>query len=179
VPLMEVGGPSDDQDLQAVRPMSARLAIGTVAALVGLAALGSRQGSPARASRFRWCPTGPAELVNVISVSIEDLSYSQAIRRMDLKAGPVWWSGMPTDWSASYWEARLPSGRKAYILQHGGIEHIFTDDGNLGADEGPLAERMGQVAVEMDEAGELSSSLLSELSPDEVDQVRRRVRGRP
>lgn len=140
----------------------------------------SPHGSSARRNfvalpRFRFthwtCRDGPEQLVDVIKHRVADLSYGQAIRRVDLKGSPVWWDGMPTDWSADYWETVLPSGERAYVLQHGGIEHIFTASGNLG-DEGPLAERMVKIAEKWSDADRIPTSTFRDMSTDEVAVIR-------
>jgi hypothetical protein len=131
-------------------------------------------------SRLKWtgwsCVSGPSELVDIIKIRDTTLTYGAAIRRVDLKAGPVWWSGMPTDWSAAYWFTQSPSGRKIFVFQHGGIEYIFTEDGDFDTQaEGALAVEMARVVSEMQEQDLLPQLALACLSRHDLDLVRARV----
>lgn len=128
-----------------------------------------------RAQWTGWsCVSGPEELVNIIKIAEHELTYGSAIRRMDLKAGPVWWPGMPKDWSACYWLARLPSGAAVYVLQHGGIEYIFTGPGVDfdAAAEGFLAKRIEGAVDMLQDRGELPNVHMSSLTPSQLDIAR-------
>jgi len=121
------------------------------------------------------CRTGPESLVDIIkSDRIEDLSYGQIVKKVKIKELPTYWSGMKDDWNAGYWQARLPSGQKVYVVQHSGIEFIFSDNMNESV-ESDLADQMSDAAVELEESEKISSSLLSMLSPQEMNIVRRAV----
>ena len=150
---------------------------GSAARPAGVRQRRSAQPRPGRAQWTGWsCVSGPEEMVAVIKRSTRDLSYGQAIRRMDLKGGPRWWSGMPTDWSVSYWETELPSGRSALVMQHGGIEHLFTDDGSLDSDEKRMAVRLVKALARLHDTGQVSTPWFEGLSDAELQIVRAAAR---
>ena len=133
---------------------------------------------PPRAEWTGWsCVSGPEELVNIIKISEHELTYGSAIRRMNLKDGPTWWSGMPKDWSAGYWVARLPSGASVYVHQHGGIEYIFTGpDVDFDARaEGELARKIERAVDKLQAQGVLPDVHMSSLTPPQLDMARSAV----
>jgi hypothetical protein len=139
-----------------------------------------RAGAKPRPGRAQWtgwsCVSGPEEMVAVIKRRTRDLSYGQAIRRMDLKGGPAWWFGMPTDWAVSYWETELPSGRSALVMQHSGIEYLFTDDGSHDDDEAGTAVRLVEALDRLSDAGRVSTPWFEDLSDAELQIVRAAAR---
>lgn len=115
--------------------------------------------------------------MNIIKIAEHELTYGSAIRRMNLKDGPTWWPGMPKDWSAGYWVARLPSGAPVYVHQHGGIEYIFTGPGvDFDAQkEGRLARKIERMVDKLQDQGALPSVHMSSLTPSQLDMARSAV----
>lgn len=86
------------------------------------------------------CPVGPAELVDWLVDRGDETTYDKFVKEVDIEGLPTWWEGMPDDWGATYLFTELPSGQKAWVVQHGGIEFLFTQGARFDErKEGKLA----------------------------------------
>jgi hypothetical protein len=112
------------------------------------------------------CPAGPEWLVDWLVDRGAEVDFEEFAALVDVQQQPTWWEGFPEDWSASYLITDLPSGRKAWVIQHGGIEYLYTDDGFYDLNEGELATLAADWISEQDEygdVGELPPQLLRKL----------------
>jgi hypothetical protein len=78
------------------------------------------------------CVSGPAELVDWLVDAGEQVDYEQWAENVDVDTSPLedWQIEMlPTDWSVTFLRTRLPTGEEAWVMQHGGIEHLFMRPG--------------------------------------------------
>jgi len=85
------------------------------------------------------CPAGPAELVDfLVDNADEELLYEDFAEAVDLATAPLektQFEVLPTDWAVTWLKTRLPSGRDAWVMQHSGIEYLFTEDGDFDHEE--------------------------------------------
>jgi hypothetical protein len=90
------------------------------------------------------CVSGPAVLVDFLVAHGEEVTSRQFARAVDVKTSPldkVQIRMLPTDWSVTWLRTRLPSGEQAWVMQHSGIEHLYTLGGEFDqAAEVKLAE---------------------------------------
>jgi hypothetical protein len=89
--------------------------------------------SKPRAVFTGWtCVSGPARFVDWLVEHGEEVSWHTFVRNVDLKTAPLepWQRRMlKTDWSVTFLNTRLPTGEPAWVLQHSGIEILFTAGG--------------------------------------------------
>jgi GNAT superfamily N-acetyltransferase len=93
------------------------------------------------------CPAGPAELVQWLVGRGTEVPYAEFAAEVDVDTAPLdpWQIEMlPTDPHVTFLRTRTPSGRPAWVMQHGGIEHLFMPPGedHHDPDEGGLACEM-------------------------------------
>jgi len=88
---------------------------------------------PGRAVYTGWsCIVGPAELVDFLvdEENATEISYSEFVLHVDIDTAPLeltQFEVLPTDWSVTWLQTRLPSGLDAWVMQHSGIEFLFLD----------------------------------------------------
>mgnify|MGYP000365603264 CR=1 FL=1 len=78
------------------------------------------------------CPSGPEEFVWFLVDNGKVVSYRTFAKNVDLKTAALepWQRKMlSTDWSVTFLRTKLPSGSEAWVMQHGGIEHLFLRPG--------------------------------------------------
>lgn len=96
-----------------------------------------------------YCPHGPEELVDYlvdVNRSLE-LTYDEFTAEVDISTAPLSESQfqiLKTDWAVNFIITYLPSGQRAYVLQHAGIEYLFTPDKCDIAKESALAVELGE-----------------------------------
>jgi len=107
-----------------------------------------------RATFTGWtCPQGPASLVDWLVDRGEEVSYHRFVRNVDVKTAPLepWQIKiLRTDWAVTFLVSDLPSGAQAWVMQHGGIEILFTKDPVDTYYEGQLAECLMDQVAELD-----------------------------
>jgi hypothetical protein len=92
------------------------------------------------------CPAGPAELVDYLvdSDHAEEVDYEDFSEAVDVSTAPLdetQFEILATDWHVTWLRTRLPSGKEAWVMQHSGIEHLFTEGGDFDHErEARLAE---------------------------------------
>lgn len=91
----------------------------------------TRFANPLKARYAGWsCLAGPAELVDFLvdSAHAEEVDYDEFIEQVDVSTAPLdetQFEVLPTDWHVTWLETRLPSGERAWVMQHSGIEYLF------------------------------------------------------
>ena len=88
------------------------------------------------------CPAGPAELVDYLvdDAHAEEVPYDEFAGEVDVSTAPLEEGQLEilsTDWHVNW---LLPSGGRAWVMQHSGIEHLFLDGGFDHGEESRLAE---------------------------------------
>jgi len=86
------------------------------------------------------CPAGPAELVDYLvdSSRAEEISYEEFSEAVDVSTAPLdatQFECLPTDWSVTWLRTEMPSGGRAWVMQHSGIEHLFLESGDFDHEE--------------------------------------------
>lgn len=90
------------------------------------------------------CPAGPAELVDYLVDNAEELLYEDFAKVVDLSTAPLektQFEILAIDWCVTWFRTRLPSGQDAWVMQHSGIEYLFTESGRFNR------ERESRLAV--------------------------------
>ena len=94
------------------------------------------------------CVAGPAELVDYLTDPnrAEELSYEEFAEEVNLSGTPLdegQLELLPTDWHVTWLRTELPSGQRAWVMQHSGIEFLFAENGTFDEE----AEGEGEAAV--------------------------------
>jgi len=95
------------------------------------------------------CESGPAELVDWLVDRGREVTYRTFAKHAEIRQLPSWWEGMARDWSATYLKTELPSGKRAWVAQHSGIEYLFTERGRFDhGHETELADKLAEWLAE-------------------------------
>lgn len=92
------------------------------------------------------CPEGPAELVDFLVDPdwAEEVDYADFCESVDVSTAPLeetQFEILATDWHVTWLKTELPSGGRAWVMQHSGIEHLFLEGGWFDrGEEARLAE---------------------------------------
>lgn len=101
-----------------------------------------------KATYAGWsCPAGPAELVDFLVDHAEEVDYDEFVEQVDVSDAPLdeWQIEiLPTDWGVTWLKTRLPSGQKAWVMQHSGIEYLFLREGWDFDEEARLAQEWAE-----------------------------------
>jgi hypothetical protein len=90
-----------------------------------------------KATYTEWCCiVGPAELVEYLvdDDHTTELSYADFAAAVDVSTAPLdatQFEVLPTDWAVSWLATYLPSGTRAWVMVHSGIEYLFTVGGDF------------------------------------------------
>jgi len=133
--------------------------------------------SSSKARYTGWCcVSGPAELVNWLVDLAEDVDYETWARHVDLSTADhlVNWQIelLPTDDHVTFLRTRLPSGARAWVMQHGGIEHLYLEPG-VAWDHQEEAELAEALVVYFEDLNEIDDRNLWDRTAAEVDQALR------
>ena len=86
-----------------------------------------KNATTSKATFTGWtCVTGPEELVSYLVDHATEVAYTEFARNVEVKSVGI--KGLRTDWAARFLHTSLPSGKDAWVLQFGGIEHLFVVD---------------------------------------------------
>jgi len=91
----------------------------------------------AQATYTGWsCLAGPAELVDFLVDSdwATEINYAEFVLSVDVSTSPLeetQFEILATDWAATWLKTMLPSGCDVWVMQHSGIEYLFTTGGDF------------------------------------------------
>ena len=147
-----------------------------IAALFALLGAVVSDTSGRQATFTGWsCPYGPEELVQWLVERGEEVEYDTFAAHVDLSTAPLDEGQMeilPTDWCIVWLKTELPSGRAVWVMQHGGIEHLFAHGGVDVGGEGRLAQLLVEYFDELSEEDDVD---LSDREEAQIVAVRERA----
>ena len=103
-----------------------------------------------KATYSHWsCPVGPSELVDYLvdPDHADEVEYDDFEEEVDVSTSPLeetQFEILDTDWAVTWLKTKLPSGMDAWVMQHSGIEYLFTEDTFDHEEESHLARIWGE-----------------------------------